>query len=104
MIVRSVLLATALLAATAVAAFAGNDDDMIAAPVLRATVTVSDDVVRIGDVIDNAGTAISSRLCASDGAAVAASSAAARRRKRIFIIDSLSGTGWRWIAASGRRR
>src|ERR1700688_2655839 len=40
MIVRSVLLATALLAATAVAAFAGNDDDMISVPVLRATVTV----------------------------------------------------------------
>ncbi len=57
MIVRSVLLATALLAATAVAAFAGNDDDVIAVPVLRANVTVSDDVVRIGDVIDNAGTA-----------------------------------------------
>ena len=30
---------------------------MIAAPVLRASVTVSGDVVRIGDVIDNAGTA-----------------------------------------------
>ena len=57
MIVRSVLLATVLLAATAVAAFAENGDDVIAAPVLRANVTVSDDVVRIGDVIDNAGTA-----------------------------------------------
>ena len=57
MIVRSVLLATVLLAAMAVAAFAENGDDMIAAPVLRANVTVSDDVVRIGDVIDNAGTA-----------------------------------------------
>jgi flagella basal body P-ring formation protein FlgA len=52
---RPVLLATALLAATAVAAFAG--DDVIAAPVLRANVTVADDVVRIGDVVDNAGTA-----------------------------------------------
>ena len=30
---------------------------MIAAPVLRASVTVSGDIVRIGDVIDNAGTA-----------------------------------------------
>ena len=30
---------------------------MIAAPVLRANVTVADDVVRIGDIIDNAGTA-----------------------------------------------
>jgi flagella basal body P-ring formation protein FlgA len=57
MIVRSFLLATALLAATAVTAFAQSSDDVIAAPVLRANVTVADDVVRIGDVIDNAGTA-----------------------------------------------
>ena len=57
MIVRSVLLATALLAATAAAAFAQDSDDAIAAPVLRASVTVTSDVVRIGDVIDNAGTA-----------------------------------------------
>jgi flagellar basal body P-ring formation protein FlgA len=54
---RSVLLATALLAATTVAAFAENGDDVILAPVLRANVTVADDVVRIGDIIDNAGTA-----------------------------------------------
>jgi flagella basal body P-ring formation protein FlgA len=54
---RSVLLATALLAATTLAAFAENGDDLIAAPVLRANVTVADDVVRIGDIIDNAGTA-----------------------------------------------
>jgi flagella basal body P-ring formation protein FlgA len=57
MMFRSVLLATALLAATTLAAFAENGDDVIAAPVLRANVTVADDVVRIGDVIDNAGTA-----------------------------------------------
>jgi len=54
---RSVLIATALLAATTAAAFAGNGDDVIAAPVLRANITVADDVVRIGDVIDNAGSA-----------------------------------------------
>ncbi|HEY3796596.1 MAG TPA: flagellar basal body P-ring formation chaperone FlgA [Bradyrhizobium sp.] len=57
MMFRSVLLATALLAATTAAAFAENGDDVIAAPVLRANVTVADDVVRIGDIIDNAGTA-----------------------------------------------
>ena len=56
MIIRSTLLATALLAANVAAAFAAGDD-VIAVPVLRANVTVSDDVVRIGDVIDNAGTA-----------------------------------------------
>jgi flagella basal body P-ring formation protein FlgA len=56
MTIRSILLATALLAATAVTASAQDRDDVIAAPVLRASVTVSGDVVRIGDVIDNAGT------------------------------------------------
>ncbi|MBU6462289.1 MAG: flagellar basal body P-ring formation protein FlgA [Bradyrhizobium sp.] len=57
MIFRSVLLATALLAVTAVAAFGQDGDDAIAPPVLRAKVAVADDVVRIGDIIDNAGTA-----------------------------------------------
>jgi flagella basal body P-ring formation protein FlgA len=56
MTIRSALLATALLAATVPAAFAQSGDE-IAAPVLRARVTVAGDVVRIGDVIDNAGTA-----------------------------------------------
>jgi flagella basal body P-ring formation protein FlgA len=57
MIVRPVLLAAALLVATAVTAFAQSSDNVIAAPVLRANVTVTDDVVRIGDLIDNAGEA-----------------------------------------------
>ena len=58
MIVRSLLLATALLAATSSAAFAQSREDfIIAAPVLRANITVASDVVRIGDVIDNAGPA-----------------------------------------------
>src|SRR6266436_3661618 len=54
MIVRFLLLVTALLAASS-AAPAQTRDDVIAAPVLRASVTVTGDVVRIGDVIDNAG-------------------------------------------------
>jgi flagella basal body P-ring formation protein FlgA len=54
-IMRSILLATALLAATTVAASAQTRDDVIAAPVLRANVSVAGDLVRIGDVIDNAG-------------------------------------------------
>ena len=69
MTVRSALLATALLAATTATAFAqvrdrvsdqGRDrirDDVIAAPVLRANVAVAGNVVRIGDLIDNAGAA-----------------------------------------------
>jgi len=55
MTMRSLLLATALLAATTVAAPAQTRDDVIAAPVLRANVSVAGDLVRIGDVIDNAG-------------------------------------------------
>jgi flagella basal body P-ring formation protein FlgA len=53
---RSLFLATALLAAFPAAASAQVRDDVFAAPVLRANVTVSGDLVRIGDVIDNAGT------------------------------------------------
>jgi flagella basal body P-ring formation protein FlgA len=56
MTARALLLAAALLAATPLTAFAQASEDAIAVPVLRATVTVESDVVRIGDVIDNAGT------------------------------------------------
>jgi flagellar basal body P-ring formation protein FlgA len=55
--IRTALVATALLAAHAMAAVAQSSDGVIVAPVLRANVTVSAEVVRIGDVIDNAGTA-----------------------------------------------
>src|SRR6201746_1826993 len=55
MFARTLLLATALLAASVATAFAQARGDVIAAPVLRASVTVSGDLVRIGDVIDNAG-------------------------------------------------
>src|SRR5947209_12211512 len=60
MMVRSLLLATALLTATTAAALAQGapaHDDTILAPVLRAKVVVTGDLVRVGDVIDNAGTA-----------------------------------------------
>lgn len=57
MIARALSLAIALLAATTVATSAQTRDDVIAAPVLRANVTVSGDLVRIGDVIDHAGAA-----------------------------------------------
>ena len=56
MTARAFLFAIALLAATPVSALAQENEDVIAGPVLRATVTVESDVVRIGDVIDNAGT------------------------------------------------
>ena len=54
---RSLLLATTLLALGASAALGQNPSDVLAQPVLRANVTVSGDVVRIGDVIENAGPA-----------------------------------------------
>jgi flagella basal body P-ring formation protein FlgA len=57
MTMRSLLLAAALLAASAAAALAQTSEDVIATPALRASVTVSSDVVRIGDILDNAGTA-----------------------------------------------
>ena len=53
---RILLLATALLAAGTAPSLAQSRED-VAAPVLRANVNVASDVVRIGDIIDNAGTA-----------------------------------------------
>jgi flagella basal body P-ring formation protein FlgA len=57
MTIRSLLLATALFAAGALPALAQSREDVLAAPVLRANVAVTSDVVRIGDVIDHAGPA-----------------------------------------------
>jgi flagella basal body P-ring formation protein FlgA len=56
MIIRPLLTAAALLALAGGAA-AQEKRDVIAAPVLRANVVVTSDIVRIGDVIDNAGPA-----------------------------------------------
>src|SRR3954470_5536445 len=55
--IRTAVLATALLALQANAALGQRSDDAIVAPVLRASITVSGELVRIGDVIENAGTA-----------------------------------------------
>jgi flagella basal body P-ring formation protein FlgA len=67
MIARALLLATALLASCATHGLAQSQEaftdqtfanrNTIAAPALRANVQVSGDIVRIGDVIDNAGAA-----------------------------------------------
>ncbi|MGJ4926253.1 flagellar basal body P-ring formation chaperone FlgA [Bradyrhizobium sp. HKCCYLS2038] len=54
---RPFLFAAALLASTAVPVLAGEADDQIRAPVLRATVNVTGDIVRVGDLIENAGVA-----------------------------------------------
>src|SRR5262245_42180775 len=50
------LIAAALIALTT-GALAQSNDEPVAVPVLRAKVIVTADVVRIGDVVDNAGTA-----------------------------------------------
>ena len=64
MTMRSFLLAAALFAALPAPALAASGDTApswttasIAVPLLRPTVTVTSEVVRVGDVIDNAGTA-----------------------------------------------
>lgn len=56
MIARPLLIAFAFLACAA-GAFAQEKSEVIAAPSLRANVVVTSDIVRIGDVIDNAGPA-----------------------------------------------
>jgi len=57
MIARKFIVAIALLAASTAAAVAQTRGDIFAAPALRAAVTVTGDLVRIGDIIDNAGNA-----------------------------------------------
>lgn len=57
MTIRTLIAAVALLAAAVAPALAQTSDDVIQAPALRANVTVTSDLVRIGDVIDNAGPA-----------------------------------------------
>src|SRR5882672_4196724 len=57
MIARTFLIAIALLAASTAVAVAQTRDDIVAAPALRASVTVTSDLVRIGDIIDNPGSA-----------------------------------------------
>jgi flagella basal body P-ring formation protein FlgA len=52
---RMLHLATALTAALLASGPAHAGDDVIAAPVLRGNVTVTGDIVRVGDLIDNAG-------------------------------------------------
>src|SRR5437868_8156293 len=52
---RSILLAAALVVSIATPAYAQDFDEVPQAPTLRPQVLVSGDVVRIGDLVDNAG-------------------------------------------------
>jgi flagellar basal body P-ring formation protein FlgA len=56
MFVRSMLVAALLVVAPS-ATLAQENEDVIATPVLRAQVTVESDIVRVGDMVENAGTA-----------------------------------------------
>lgn len=56
MTARSFLLATGLLLATMAPGATQSLDDAPAAPVLRANIVVNSGIVRIGDIVDNAGT------------------------------------------------
>jgi flagella basal body P-ring formation protein FlgA len=92
MMMRSLLLATALLAFDAATAFA-ETTDAIAVPVLRARVTVTGDVVRIGDVIDNAGPAGAIAIYrapdpGTTGTLPAAQVLAALRARQVIGVDA----------------
>lgn len=57
MIARLLLIAAALLTVAVAPAAAQSRSETIAVPTLRAGVTVADDIVRVGDLVDNAGSA-----------------------------------------------
>ena len=55
MFARSLFLAALLFTASVSDATAQSRSDVIAPPTLRANVTITSDIVRIGDLVDNAG-------------------------------------------------
>lgn len=92
MTLRSLLLATALFAAGALPGFA-QSDDLLPAPVLRAHVTVAGDLVRIGDVIDHAGSAAQIAIyrapdLGTTGSLPTASVLAALRAHQVVGVDT----------------
>src|SRR3954470_16133353 len=96
MMVRSLLLATALLSATTAAALAQGapaHDDTILAPVLRAKVVVTGELVRVGDVIDNAGAAAQIAIyrapdLGTTGSLPVAQVLAALRARQVIGVDA----------------
>lgn len=92
MTIRSFILAS-LIVSTATAAFAQSEQDAPSSPVLRASVTVSSDVVRIGDVIENAGTAAQIAIfrapdLGTTGALPTAQLIAALRNHQVIGVDT----------------
>jgi flagella basal body P-ring formation protein FlgA len=93
MIIRSLLLATALIACGAATSTAQTRDDILASPVLRANVSITSDVVRIGDVIDNAGSAAKIAIyrapdLGTTGSLPTASVIAALRAHQVIGVDT----------------
>jgi flagellar basal body P-ring formation protein FlgA len=93
MSLRSSLLAAALLAASTTFAAAQSGRDAIAVPVLRPNVTVTGDLVRIGDVIDNAGPAAQIAIyrapdLGTTGALPTAQVLAALRTHQVIGVDT----------------
>ena len=93
MTIRSFLFATALLIAGADAASAQSEQDTPVNPVLRASITVNSDVVRIGDVVENAGTASQIAIFRSPdlgttGALPTAQLIAALRSHQVIGVDT----------------
>ncbi|NPU69357.1 flagellar basal body P-ring formation protein FlgA [Bradyrhizobium sp. 83012] len=89
---RPFLLAAALLASTALSAFAGEADDQIKAPVLRAAVNVTGEIVRVGDLIENAGVAANVAVyrapdLGTTGVLPAAQVVAALRSHQVIGVD-----------------
>jgi flagella basal body P-ring formation protein FlgA len=88
-----VLVAAAALTASVTPPHAQDATDMPIVPVLRASVTVSSDVVRIGDFVDNAGTAASIPLfrapdMGTTGSVSAAQIVAALRAHQVIGVDT----------------
>ena len=89
----SLLAAAALLAASTTFAAAQSARDAIAVPVLRANVTVTGEIVRIGDVIDNAGPAAQIAIyrapdLGTTGALPTAQVLAALRAHQVIGVDT----------------
>jgi flagellar basal body P-ring formation protein FlgA len=92
MMIRPFLIAAALIFASTGAPAQANDET-IAVPVLRAEVIVTADVVRIGDVVDNAGTAARIAIyrapdLGTTGSLPAAQVVATLRAHQVIGVDS----------------
>jgi flagella basal body P-ring formation protein FlgA len=90
---RKLLISASLLAATIVGAHAQSAGDTTVTPTLKPIITVTSDVVRVGDLVDNAGEAASIALYRSPdlgttGTLSAASVLSALRSRNVIGVDA----------------